>query len=384
MRPSLLLLTATLTLATGLAEAAECRPTPKEVVTQFMTKFYLDKKVREAFETWVEPGYIQHNPMAATGRDAAIALPRALLPRAIRMRTTRSSASSPTAISSPCIRTRSSPPMIAASRWWTSCGSRAARSPSTGTSPSRCPRRPPTPTGCSDALRRQERAGAWRQQRHRAGRGAGLPGRGRARSPSPGATRRRWRPVAAASGMLAVRSDISSVADSRAAIGRLAGELGGIDVLFVNAGVGGFAQADGGYRGILGQHPQHRPAGRLLRAPGGAAAPARRRQHRPHRLGRAAAGPCPGRVAYAAAKAGLARRGARPGRRTAAASASASNVVSPGPTETEIFKRGADRRAGRGGALPAWPAAGADAAHGRARGSRRARCCSSPPPRRAS
>lgn len=73
MRPSLLLLTVTLTLATGLAEAGECRLTPKEVVTQFMTKFYLDKKVREAFETWVEPGYIQHNPMAATGRDAAIA-----------------------------------------------------------------------------------------------------------------------------------------------------------------------------------------------------------------------------------------------------------------------------------------------------------------------
>jgi len=29
--------------------------------------------VRAAFETWVEPGYIQHNPLAATGRDAAIA-----------------------------------------------------------------------------------------------------------------------------------------------------------------------------------------------------------------------------------------------------------------------------------------------------------------------
>ncbi len=73
MRPSVLLFIATLTLAAGLAEAGECRLTPKEVVTQFMTKFYVDKKVREAFETWVEPGYIQHNPMAASGRDAAIA-----------------------------------------------------------------------------------------------------------------------------------------------------------------------------------------------------------------------------------------------------------------------------------------------------------------------
>ena len=73
MRPSVLLLTATLTFATGLAEAAGCHLTPKEVVTQFMTKFYVDKKVREAFETWVEPDYIQHNPLAASGRDAAIA-----------------------------------------------------------------------------------------------------------------------------------------------------------------------------------------------------------------------------------------------------------------------------------------------------------------------
>ena len=73
MRATVVLLTATLTFATTLAHAEECRLTPKEVVTQFMTKFYLEKKVREAFETWVEPGYIQHNPLAKTGRDAAIA-----------------------------------------------------------------------------------------------------------------------------------------------------------------------------------------------------------------------------------------------------------------------------------------------------------------------
>jgi len=73
MRATVVLLTATLTFAAALANAEECRLTPKEVVTQFMTKFYLEKKVREAFETWVEPGYIQHNPLAKTGRDAAIA-----------------------------------------------------------------------------------------------------------------------------------------------------------------------------------------------------------------------------------------------------------------------------------------------------------------------
>lgn len=54
------------------AQAAKCKLKPKEVVTRFMTEFYVNKQVRKAFETWVNPGYIQHNPMAATGRDAAI------------------------------------------------------------------------------------------------------------------------------------------------------------------------------------------------------------------------------------------------------------------------------------------------------------------------
>jgi len=74
MRPFVLLLTAaTLTFSAARADAGECRLTPKEVVTHFITEFYIQKRVREAFETWVEPGYIQHNPLAATGRDAAIA-----------------------------------------------------------------------------------------------------------------------------------------------------------------------------------------------------------------------------------------------------------------------------------------------------------------------
>jgi predicted SnoaL-like aldol condensation-catalyzing enzyme len=73
MRATAILLTATLISAGALAHADECRLTPKEVVTRFITKLYLDKQAREAFETWVEPGYIQHNPLAKTGRDAAIA-----------------------------------------------------------------------------------------------------------------------------------------------------------------------------------------------------------------------------------------------------------------------------------------------------------------------
>ena len=74
MRPLVpLLAAAMLTSAAAPAHSDECRLTPKQVVTKFITQFYLEKRVREAFETWVDPGYIQHNPLAATGRDAAIA-----------------------------------------------------------------------------------------------------------------------------------------------------------------------------------------------------------------------------------------------------------------------------------------------------------------------
>ena len=72
MRTVLSLLIVSLALTALNAEAAGCRLKPKEVVSRFMTQFYVDKTVREAFETWVDPGYVQHNPMAATGRDAAI------------------------------------------------------------------------------------------------------------------------------------------------------------------------------------------------------------------------------------------------------------------------------------------------------------------------
>ena len=72
MRTVLSLLIVSLAMTAAKSSAADCRLTPKEVVTRFMTRFYVDKKVREAFETWVDPGYVQHNPMAATGRDAAI------------------------------------------------------------------------------------------------------------------------------------------------------------------------------------------------------------------------------------------------------------------------------------------------------------------------
>jgi predicted SnoaL-like aldol condensation-catalyzing enzyme len=45
----------------------------REIVTRFITLFYGQGRVREAFMTYVAPGYIQHNPVAQDGRDAAIA-----------------------------------------------------------------------------------------------------------------------------------------------------------------------------------------------------------------------------------------------------------------------------------------------------------------------
>ena len=66
-------LTAIVLLAAApAAEAKSCKLTPKQVVTQFLHEFYIEKKVRSSFEKWVDPGYIQHNPYAQTGREAAI------------------------------------------------------------------------------------------------------------------------------------------------------------------------------------------------------------------------------------------------------------------------------------------------------------------------
>lgn len=72
MRIPLFLMATMLALTATPAQAAKCKLKPKDVATRFMMQFYVDKQVRKAFETWVDPGYIQHNPMAASGRDAAI------------------------------------------------------------------------------------------------------------------------------------------------------------------------------------------------------------------------------------------------------------------------------------------------------------------------
>ncbi|WP_336979614.1 nuclear transport factor 2 family protein [Altererythrobacter fulvus] len=57
----------------GPAGAAEKPCTTRDVANGFIPLFYEQGKVREAYETWVAEDYIQHNPHATDGRDAAIA-----------------------------------------------------------------------------------------------------------------------------------------------------------------------------------------------------------------------------------------------------------------------------------------------------------------------
>jgi predicted SnoaL-like aldol condensation-catalyzing enzyme len=53
----------------------------REVVDEFIDLFYLRKEVRQAFESWVHPDYIQHKPSLPDGRDAIINFLERLLER---------------------------------------------------------------------------------------------------------------------------------------------------------------------------------------------------------------------------------------------------------------------------------------------------------------
>jgi NAD(P)-dependent dehydrogenase (short-subunit alcohol dehydrogenase family) len=136
---------------------------------------------------------------------------------------------------------------------------------------------------------------------------------------------------------LAIRSDMGVIADSHAAMAEIAERLGGIDVLFVNAGVGGFAPVTevtetfwddihsvnlrGAFFAIQAALPHIRDGGSVVITGS---------------IGSIAA--VPGNVAYAAAKAGL-RAVARILGVELLPRKIRVNMVSPGPTE--IFKRGA-------------------------------------------
>lgn len=138
---------------------------------------------------------------------------------------------------------------------------------------------------------------------------------------------------------LGIVSDMGDPAASRAAMAEIAETLGGIDVLFVNAGVGGFAPVEavteefwdgihsvnlrGAFFAVQAALPLMRDGGSVVITGS---------------IGSVAA--VPGNVAYAAAKAGL-RAMARILAKELLPRRIRVNLVSPGPTDTEIFKRGA-------------------------------------------
>jgi predicted SnoaL-like aldol condensation-catalyzing enzyme len=64
---------------TALAQSAPARPaeepcamTAREVLDEFIPLFFEQRNAKLAFERWVHPDYKNHNPFAATGRDAAV------------------------------------------------------------------------------------------------------------------------------------------------------------------------------------------------------------------------------------------------------------------------------------------------------------------------
>lgn len=145
--------------------------------------------------------------------------------------------------------------------------------------------------------------------------------------------------VAAETGALALRADMGNLDESCRAIADAASALDGFDVLFVNAGVGGFAMVpdvtedfwDGIHDvNLKGAFFAMQAAAPLMRDGGSIVVTGS--------IGSVAA--VPGNVAYAAAKAGL-RAVARIVGKELLPRRIRVNIVSPGPTDTEIFKRDA-------------------------------------------
>lgn len=147
------------------------------------------------------------------------------------------------------------------------------------------------------------------------------------------------RHAAAACDALGIQSDMGLPEQSRAVMAEVEEALGGIDVLFVNAGIGGFAPVTevtedfwdgihnvnlrGAFFAIQAALPLMRDGGSIVITGS---------------IGSLAA--VPGNVAYAAAKAGL-RAMARILAKELLSRRIRVNMVSPGPTDTDIFKRDA-------------------------------------------
>ena len=70
MKRALILLL--LALAPVTAASGKARDN-RAIVTDFARLFYTERDVKGAFEKYVVPDYIQHNPGLADGRDAAVA-----------------------------------------------------------------------------------------------------------------------------------------------------------------------------------------------------------------------------------------------------------------------------------------------------------------------
>lgn len=136
---------------------------------------------------------------------------------------------------------------------------------------------------------------------------------------------------------LGIAADMGVIADTDRVMTEVEDKLGGIDVLFVNAGVGGFAPVPdvteefwdgihgvnlrGAFFAIQRALPLMRDGGSIVITGS---------------IGSVSA--VPGNVAYAAAKAGL-RAVARILGKELLPRRIRVNMVSPGPTDTEIFKR---------------------------------------------
>lgn len=59
-------------VAAAPASTQGCSLNARQVVERFIPLFYEQRNAKLAFETWVHPDYIQHNPGAPSGRDAAV------------------------------------------------------------------------------------------------------------------------------------------------------------------------------------------------------------------------------------------------------------------------------------------------------------------------
>jgi predicted SnoaL-like aldol condensation-catalyzing enzyme len=71
---SALLVVALLSVGAPPRAAAQSAADNKQLVVAFYRTVFVDKRVREGFEKYAVEGYVQHNPMVPTGREAAIKL----------------------------------------------------------------------------------------------------------------------------------------------------------------------------------------------------------------------------------------------------------------------------------------------------------------------